>query len=186
MHERNDAPNNAGRERKKAQFTSPAAGNRKTGWILIALAAIAGIGYFALGRTSERPATAEIMTVAAAESQDPAEDMVVVPIAGLAEGKATFFDYVAGDKTRVRFFVVKGSDGVYRAALDACDVCYTAKKGYSQDGDDMICKQCRQRFPISRVNEEAGGCNPVPLERKVAGGNLLIPKSELESRTSYF
>jgi hypothetical protein len=27
--------------------------------------------------------------------------------------------------------------GVYRAALDACDTCYHAKKGYHQEGDDM-------------------------------------------------
>jgi hypothetical protein len=63
---------------------------------------------------------------------------ILIPISDVNNGKAKFFDYTASNKTSVRFFVIKSSDGVYRAALDACDVCYAAKKGYYQDGPPVV------------------------------------------------
>jgi uncharacterized membrane protein len=182
MSEIQDANSNAGREQKRAQFTAPAARNRKTAWFLVPLALLAGIAYFAFNREGDTSAASEV----AAAANDPAQDAVVVPVADLTPGKAKFFEYVARNKTRARFFVVKTPDGVHRAALDACDVCYKAKKGYSQSGEDMVCRQCGQTFAISRVNEESGGCNPTPLQRTLADGNILIRKSELESLTRYF
>jgi uncharacterized membrane protein len=111
---------------------------------------------------------------------------VAIPVAGLSDGKAKFFNYTTADKTQMRFFAMRSSDGVYRAALDACDVCYREKKGYTQDGDDMVCQKCGQRFHSALVNEVTGGCNPVAIARTVAGDKLVIKTSELESRKIFF
>ncbi len=81
---------------------------------------------------------------------------------------------------------MKSSDGVYRAALDACDVCFAAKKGYRQEGDDMVCNNCGNHFHSAQVNEVRGGCNPVGLERKVNGDRLDLNAKELEAGASYF
>ena len=75
---------------------------------------------------------------------------------------------------------------VYRAALDACDTCYHAKKGYHQEGDDMICNNCGLHFHSSQINEVHGGCNPVGLPRTIDGNQLVIKASELESRGTFF
>ena len=101
-------------------------------------------------------------------------------------GTAKFFDYKLSDNKPIRFFVIKSSDGVYRAALDACDTCYHAKKGYHQEGDDMICNNCGLHFHSAQINEVHGGCNPVGLPRTIEGNQLVIKASELESRGSYF
>lgn len=66
-----------------------------------------------------------------------------------------------------------------RAAIDACDVCYAARKGYHQDGDELVCNNCGLHFPSNRINEVKGGCNPSPLTRTVEGNSVVIKISDL-------
>ena len=113
-------------------------------------------------------------------------EFINIPVAEVDDGKAKFYSYKAESGRDVKFFVMKSSDGVYRAALDTCDVCYRAKKGYVQVGDQMVCRKCGQSFPSALVNEVSGGCNPVPLERTVADGKLVIAARTLESGAAYF
>lgn len=181
------------RQEKKSQFSRPRAKKsyRKNATILAALVAIGLLSYF-LGRgLTDQPETPAI-TVSASTSGDagnsdaPGSGAISIPVSDLGSGQAKYFHYVAPDKTAMRFFVIKSSDGVYRAALDACDVCYRHKKGYQHMGDDMVCRKCGQRFPSKLVNEVTGGCNPVALTRTVAGGNLLIKAADLENLKTYF
>ena len=112
-------------------------------------------------------------------------DAVLIPLAGVADGKARFFELRDAGKA-LRFFVVQGADGVVRAAFDACDVCYHARKGYTLDGEQMVCVNCSQRFHVARINEVQGGCNPAPLERTVDGDTLRIPLAALRAGANYF
>jgi len=110
---------------------------------------------------------------------------VKIPLASLDRGKALFLETAQGGRSQY-FFVLKGSDGTYRAALDACDVCFRSNKGYRQEGDWMVCNNCGQKFPSSRIGELKGGCNPHPLRRKVEGNFLVIQKSDLLAGQAYF
>lgn len=101
------------------------------------------------------------------------------------DGKAHYFTYNEHD-TAINFFVVKSVDGVMRAAFDACDVCYREKKGYSQDGDDMVCNNCGMRFRTDLINEVKGGCNPAPLNRRVEEGDVVIKTADITSGGGYF
>ena len=91
----------------------------------------------------------------------------VLPVALFADGKARFYRYDDGAGVTIQYFVLKSSDGVIRAAFDACDSCWPAGKGYRQEGDEMVCNNCRRRFPSVQVNVVKGGCNPAPLRRSV-------------------
>ncbi|MBM4430415.1 MAG: DUF2318 domain-containing protein [Chloroflexi bacterium] len=115
----------------------------------------------------------------------PQDGVVRVPVAGLSDGQARFYAIQSGNKT-IPFFVVQGSDQVVRAALDACDVCYEAKLGYHQEGNVMVCNACGNRFPLTRINEEKGGCNPSPLNAVVKGDQIIIQLAELEAGSRYF
>ena len=112
-------------------------------------------------------------------------DTVSLPAATFGDGKAQYFEHRHGSIT-IRYFVVKSSDGFIRAAFDACDVCWPAGKGYAQDGDFMVCRNCGQRFHSTQVNEVKGGCNPAPLERRVENGMLLIRVSDILEGKNYF
>lgn len=103
---------------------------------------------------------------------------VAIPLKDVDDGKAHYFSYKA-DGQEVRFFVVKSPDGVIRAAFDACDVCFPAKKGYSQEGDFMVCNNCGRKFHSTRINVVEGGCNPAPLVREVRDGTLVIKEADI-------
>jgi uncharacterized membrane protein len=146
------------------------------------LALIAVVGYLFTAASNDRAASAVAPGKGAVKS---ASEGVSVPLSELT-GKARFYDYKTASGKTVRFFAMKSSDGVYRAALDACDVCFAAKKGYRQEGDDMVCNNCGNHFHSAQVNEVKGGCNPVGLERKVEGDRLNVSAKELEAGASYF
>ncbi|MBT3273845.1 MAG: DUF2318 domain-containing protein [Spirochaetales bacterium] len=111
--------------------------------------------------------------------------VITLNAADYSDGKAAYFTTKAGGKT-VDFFVLESSDGVIRAAFDACDVCYQAKKGYRQSGDLMICNNCGQRFPSELINVEKGGCNPSPLDRHHENGVITIALEDITSGAKYF
>jgi len=110
---------------------------------------------------------------------------IQIPLNKVDDGKAHYFKYEQGGTT-IKFFVVQSNDGVIRAAFDACDVCFPEKKGYSQDGDFMICNNCGRRFHSSRINVVEGGCNPAPLRREVVGDQLVIKTSDVMPGARYF
>lgn len=103
-----------------------------------------------------------------------------------ANGKARHYNYKTDDGVVIRYFIMKSSDGVIRAAFDACDVCWGENKGYSQKGDFMVCNNCGRQFPSVRINEVRGGCNPAPLNRKVENGTVIIRVADILEGTRYF
>ena len=111
---------------------------------------------------------------------------VRLDVAQFADGRAHFFHYTTAANKDIRFFVVKSSDGVVRAAFDTCDVCYRKRKGYRQVGDTMVCNSCGQVFRSVDINVLQGGCNPVPLDRTVQGGQVVLTAAALEAGTFYF
>ena len=110
---------------------------------------------------------------------------VSIPLAELNDGQAHFYSY-KGQSGKVSFFLIKGKDGTVRAAFDACDVCYKEKKGYAQQGEEMICKNCNQTFPVAKIGMVSGGCNPSPLKMALSGTTLDIAVGDLEAGAHYF
>jgi uncharacterized membrane protein len=111
---------------------------------------------------------------------------VTYPEKTFANGKAQQFTYKTEDGVTIRYFIIKSSDGVIRAAFDACDVCWPENKGYVQQGDFMVCKNCGRKFPSARVNEVQGGCNPAPLTRKMENGNVIVQVVDILQGKPYF
>lgn len=109
---------------------------------------------------------------------------VRIPVSEVSDGKAHHFRF-AGEGPELKFFLVSSGDRL-RAAFDACDVCYHAKKGYSQDKEFMICNNCGMRFHASRIGDVKGGCNPAPLRHRVEGGDVVISVADLTEGAGFF
>ena len=139
------------------------------GAVIVALALIGGFLYFS--GTGAKTASADTVTHAMNLFDD---------------GAAKHFDYATEDGVTVRYFVLKSSDGVIRAAFDACDVCWRSGKGYQQHGDFMVCGNCGQRFASVLVNEVKGGCNPAPLNREIVDGKVSIRIADIVEGKRYF
>ncbi|MFL6213553.1 MAG: Fe-S-containing protein [Blastocatellia bacterium] len=173
-------PQTDNRERKRAQFAGEANGKKTKPLLIVAVIALfaaASFFFFFRSRSDQPSATAVNNSSSANE--------IRIPLADLSS-TAKFYDYALPDNKKMRFFALKSSDGVYRAALDACDTCYHAKKGYHQEGDDMVCNNCGLHFHSAQVNEAQGGCNPVGLPRQIEGDTLVIRTSDLQARQQYF
>jgi uncharacterized membrane protein len=99
--------------------------------------------------------------------------------------KARHYEYKSGD-VLIKYFILKSSDGNIRSAFDACDSCWRSGKGYTQQGDLMICNNCGLRFPSNKINEVRGGCNPVTLPTIIKGDKIVIKISDIILGKSYF
>jgi uncharacterized membrane protein len=162
--------------RNRQQFTAePPRRRGGPSWhaVLIAAATLClGVAVLFASRASRSDLRA-IGTAAAAD--------LVVAEGAFADGRARFYSFTTGAGRTIRFFVMKSADGVVRAAMDACVVCYRQRLGYRQDGDQMVCNKCGQAFASNRINEVTGGCNPISLNREVAGGQVIVRAAALET-----
>lgn len=173
--------NNDQRNKKREQFSrkSTRSGLRPNQVIGGAGAVVAILLIFlAVGASTKSSATTVVTATA--------DGVVQIPLANVSDGQARFFEYQAANHKKVRFFVIKSSDGVYRAAADACDVCYRDKMGYHQEGDDLVCNKCGRHFASKDVNVITGSCNPDGIPGTVHGNNLLIAAADLDTRTVMF
>jgi hypothetical protein len=201
------------RDAKRARFAEPQTKKPKGASALVLLAgvvvvlALIGGTAFALSRSPDKAALASspsssgpqavkigsegLVAKAATLGHDPypaiaAENGAIrLPVSAFDDGQARFYTFMQ-DGRPIEFFVLKDSGGVLRVAFNACDVCFPAKLGYHQEGDEMVCGNCGSRFPAARIGLVRGGCNPAPLAHKVDGSTLTIQVDDLIAGLSYF
>lgn len=69
--------------------------------------------------------------------------------------------------TAMEIIAVKASDGSIRTAFNTCQVCYDSGRGYyKQEGDQLVCQNCGNKFTMDCVEVKSGGCNPWPIFAK--------------------
>ena len=136
------------------------------------------------GSTAAAEATAP---QASADTAAEGEDLVI-PLADITED-ASFFP-VEIDGTKMEVIAVKAPDGTIRTAFNTCQICYSSGQGYyKQEGDMLVCQNCGNRFPMSNVEVEAGGCNPWPIfaeNKTVTDESITISFDFLKASTEIF
>ena len=166
------------REAKRDQFSAEASSRKKclVPMMVVVIAVAAAAGWFLFG--SSAAGGPELVSA----GQD---GKIRFAAADFNDGKARFYRY-HGRSGAVDFFLVRSQDGIIRSAFDTCDVCYQARKGYRQEGQDMVCNNCDQRFRTDRINVVKGGCNPAPLHRQQIGETLVLAANDIEKGAWYF
>lgn len=82
---------------------------------------------------------------------------------GNISSQASFYPYKSG-RIRMEVLAARASDGTIRTAFNTCQVCYDSGRGYYvQEGDQLVCQNCGNRFDVDDVELIRGGCNPVPI-----------------------
>ena len=99
-----------------------------------------------------------------------------------SDNKARFYNVEMPDSEIIYFFVVKDKNGIYRAAASACQVCFAVGRGFRQEGDEIVCNNCGNRYPIEKIATEKGGCNPGPIDPnlEVRNGDIIVKQVDLE------
>lgn len=113
-------------------------------------------------------------------------DQILIPLAELSQD-ANFYEYESPDII-IAYFAVLDADGQPHVAFDACDVCYPSHKGYRQEGEEMVCNNCGNRFEIDGIGTEntAGGCWPGFLPIEITATDVVLQPEDLEAGSWYF
>ena len=153
--------------------------------IMVAVVLLVGVGSLAysgvLGGLFKKSPVERAKAAGVVETADA----VKIPLKALDSGKALFLS-LESEGRQLYYFALKSRDGEYRAALDACDVCFKSNRGYRQEADQMVCNNCGQKFACDKIGEVKGGCNPHPLARGIEGQYLVIKKTDIVAGKEYF
>lgn len=100
-----------------------------------------------------------------------------------------FYPYETGG-VKMELLAVKGDDNSIRTSFNTCQVCFSSGRGYYvQDGKEIVCQNCGNRFDINMIGKIKNGCNPIPIaEESITddGTNVLVDKAFLDQSKSYF
>ena len=113
------------------------------------------------------------------------DGLVTVNTSFLKPGHSKHYQYTESD-TNIRFFLVRDTQGGVRAALDACEACWRADKGYRMQDHAMLCVNCGQKFDLTRIGLIRGGCNPHPIVFRMDGEIFTVTAQELLAGSRYF
>jgi uncharacterized membrane protein len=177
---RNTASVSTSSESKKAAVLQSRKSKAPLIITLLAAAALAGGGIYLLGGGESGPVAAKAVVSTSNTTE------FTYPVGDFSDGKARYFSYGTPQGINVRYFIMKSSDGVIRAAFDSCDTCWSAGKGYRQEGDYMVCNNCGLRFASVKINEIKGGCNPAPLTRNVRGDQVVIKVNDIVKEGTFY
>lgn len=103
--------------------------------------------------------------------------------------KVKFYPYNV-DGINMEVLAVKAKDGSIRTAFNTCQVCFDSGRGYYvQEGDEVVCQNCGNRFKIEQIEVIKGGCNPVPIfpdNKTDDGTNIKVSREYLEENKFLF
>lgn len=172
---------------KKAALLESVNKNKSKPYIIISicvLLVIAGTCYYLFSH--DQGFKTSTLIAQQTSQNDSRANEVTYSLATFDDGRARHYQYVSENGIMVKYFILKSSDGIVRAAFDACDVCWPSGKGYFQKDDVMVCRNCGRQFASVKINEVKGGCNPAPLERSIVGDNLVVRVKNILEGVKYF
>ena len=164
-------------EMTKAEARKLVKNQEKGNWnmfLAVILISIVGFGAIViLGNNNPNSPYNKILT----PQQDG--DELVISISSLSNEAEFYVHDTSGVK--IYFFAVIGSDNEVHVAYDACDVCFSEKKGYRQNNIEMVCNECGNKFLIDGIGTDnlLGGCWPSYLPVTVANGEVSIEISDV-------
>lgn len=131
---------------------------------------------------------AKLSLGAETDSTNVAQGDVIIPISEISE-TVKFYPVKVGG-TNMEVLAVKASDGSIRTAFNTCQVCNGSPKAYyKQEGDILVCQNCGNQFSMDMIEEQRGGCNPVPIDKENKtedGTNIVISKAYLGQNAELF
>lgn len=120
--------------------------------------------------------------------QTPEGEDLVIQVADVSE-TARFYP-LSINGTALEVIALKASDGSIRTAFNTCQVCFDSGHGYYvQEGSDLVCQNCGNRFSADKVEVEKGGCNPYPISddyKETTEESITIPYEFLQEATVLF
>ncbi len=126
-----------------------------------------------LNLTVVRAYDSRVIELSPPEAYTIADGNVYIPLTQVEDGHLHRFEYIWENDVAIRWIIIrKPGSAAYGVGLDACEVCGDA--GYFERNGQVVCKRCDVVMNINTIGFK-GGCNPIPLEYRVADGQIMIP-----------
>lgn len=109
-----------------------------------------------------------------------------IPASDLRAGEVKFFSYRADAASEIRFLLARDSDGHLQGAFDACQRCYTYRRGFRSSGGYLICRVCGNRYKLDRLTTGIATCAPGTLRYQSTGQTVQIQTSDLQGARGLF
>lgn len=158
----------AGAALRKAKWSA----RRERLWVVASCAAAA---LFILTITAEFIYAKSATNLSAAIPLAVTGGVVRIPVSTVSDGQLHRFA-IQSDGASVRIILIRRPDQSIAVAFDACQIC--GSQGYYQKGPNVICKNCSSAINIPTIGQ-SGGCNPVPLESKIEGDQVVVSADKL-------
>jgi uncharacterized membrane protein len=114
------------------------------------------------------------------------DQRIIIPLSQVSDGNVHFYTYRHAGRS-INFFVRTDSKGTISTYFDACYTCYRHKKGYRQEGGDIICNECNMKFGLADQKwEEINGCDPISLKSSLEEHSLVIDTAVIEKGAKLF
>lgn len=134
--------------------------------------------FFWFAGCSNLPAEHTVVSVRNGEIRLPAKEM--------RDGKVHFFTYKKEGK-RINFFVRTDGKDNLSAYFDACYTCYRKKKGYREEGSNLVCNECNLKFRLAEEQwDTSHGCCPIAIKSRIEGMELVMSTKDLEKGEKLF
>jgi len=112
---------------------------------------------------------------------------ITIATSDIKPGSVKFYSYQGASGDKIRFLLSRDETGDVRAAIDACQRCYTFHKGYTASRDGyLICRLCGNRYKLSDKTLGIATCNPVKLPIRKNGDTVQVNSNDLEHNRSMF
>ena len=112
---------------------------------------------------------------------------VTVPTAQVNDDKLHRYgvrvDDGKGGSVDVRFLLYKKPDGNIVSVADACRIC--GPVGFYISSQGITCKMCASPL-VPQSMGQPGGCNPIPLQSTLGGGEIIIKAADLRALAPVF
>lgn len=116
----------------------------------------------------------------------PRDGAIRVPVGEVHDGKVHFFTYKKSGK-RINFFIRTDGKDNLSACFDACFTCYKHKKGYREEGTDLVCNECSMKFRLADEHwDNSRGCSPIALKSRIENNEVVIMTADLERGQKLF
>ena len=111
------------------------------------------------------------------------DGLVQIPLEEVSDGHLHRYAFRASDGTQVRVIVVQKGGSAFGVGLDACEIC--GPTGYLERDGQIVCRLCDVVMNKATIGLP-GGCNPIPVEYRVANGAVQIAGDTLEAARIHF
>ena len=116
----------------------------------------------------------------------PKNGAIRIPVREVHDGKVHLFTYKKSGK-RINFLIRTDGDDRLSACFDACFTCYKHKKGYRQEGTDLVCNECSMKFRLADEHwDNTQGCSPISLKSRIENNEVVIMAEDLEKGQKLF